>query len=154
MTRPAAVAAYDVLDALVDALDLAEDRIERMLQRAVDGVPLRRPELVEVGVDALARLRRRLPVAALKVARDLFAREHRPGDFVEHQRHPASCIAPISQQSVPASPAARAAPGHLRLSPSRSPGRSPSVNSVVVARAAEVARADLAGAEHRVDGAS
>ena len=37
------------------ALDLAEDRIERMLQRAVELVPLRRPQLVEVRVDLLAR---------------------------------------------------------------------------------------------------
>ena len=47
----------DVMQVFVLALDLAEDRIERMLQRAVERVPLRRPQLVEIAVDALARLR-------------------------------------------------------------------------------------------------
>ena len=54
----------DVVQVLVLALDLSEDRIERMLQRAVDRMPLRRPQLVEVAVDAFASL-----VAALAVAR-------------------------------------------------------------------------------------
>jgi hypothetical protein len=41
-------------DALVEALDLAQDGIERMLQGAVDRIPLRGAQLVEVGVDPLA----------------------------------------------------------------------------------------------------
>ena len=46
----------DVVQVLVLALDLAEDRIERMLQRAVEPVPLRGAQLLEIGVDPLARL--------------------------------------------------------------------------------------------------
>ena len=86
MTRPARVACCGDLDVLVDPLDLAQDRIERMLQRAVDRIPLRRPQLVEVGVDALARLELGLPMAATQVPRDILPREHRLGDVVEHQR--------------------------------------------------------------------
>ena len=59
----------DDLDVLADAFDLAENRIERMLQRAVDRIPLRRPQLVEIAVDPLAR--RAPAVAALQIARDL-----------------------------------------------------------------------------------
>src|SRR5262249_18205819 len=55
------------------ALDLAEDGIKRMLERAVQAVALRRSELVEILVDPLAR-----------VLQDVFAREHRPGDVVQH----------------------------------------------------------------------
>ena len=73
------------LDVLLDALDLAQDRIERVLQRAVDGIALRGPQLVEVGVDPLARLQLALPVPAAQVARDVLAREDRLGDVVwEH----------------------------------------------------------------------
>ena len=72
-------------DVLVDALDLAQDRIERMLERAVDRVALRRAQLVEVGVDPLARLQFALAVPAAQVARDVFPREHRLCDVVgEH----------------------------------------------------------------------
>ena len=72
-------------DVFVDALDLAQDRIERVLQRAVDRIALRGPQLVEVGVDALARLELALPVTAAQVARDVLAREHRLGNVVgEH----------------------------------------------------------------------
>ena len=72
-------------DVLVDALDLAQDRIERMLQRAIDRIALRRPQLVEVGVDALARLELGLPVTAAQVPRDVLTREDCLGDVVEHQ---------------------------------------------------------------------
>ena len=47
--------ADDVLQVLVLAFDLPEDRIQRMLQRAVELVALRRPQLVEVGVDSARR---------------------------------------------------------------------------------------------------
>ena len=57
MTRPARVAASTISMFSCDALDLAEDRIERMLQRAVDRIPLRRPQLVEIPMDPFARAR-------------------------------------------------------------------------------------------------
>ena len=43
-------------DVLVDAFDLPQDRIEGVLEGAVDGIPLRRPQLVEVRMDPLTRL--------------------------------------------------------------------------------------------------
>ena len=67
------------------ALDLAQDRIERMLQRAVDRIALRRPQLVEVAVDALARLQLRSARAPSQIPRDVVAREDRLGDVVEHR---------------------------------------------------------------------
>ena len=54
MMRCARTAADDVVQVLVLPLDLAEDGIQRMLQRPVELVPLRRAQLVEVGVDLLA----------------------------------------------------------------------------------------------------
>ena len=82
----------DVVQVLVLALDLAEDRVERMLQRAVELVPLRRAQLVEVAVDPLARLRAAVAVAAAEVPDDLLARENRLGDVVQHGE-PARTIA-------------------------------------------------------------
>ena len=55
-----------------------------MLQRAVELVPLRRPQLVEVGVDPLARLRAAFAVAAAQILDDFLTRENRLGDLVEH----------------------------------------------------------------------
>ena len=55
-----------------------------MLQGAVDGVALRRPQLVEVGVDPLASFQLRLPVPSPQVAPYVFPRQHRLGDVVEH----------------------------------------------------------------------
>ena len=82
MTRPARGGLLRDLDVLVDPLDLAQDRIERVLQRAVDGVALRGAQLVEVAVDPLARLQLALPVPAAQVARDVLSREDRLGDVV------------------------------------------------------------------------
>ena len=72
------------LDVLFDPFDLAEDRIERVFQRAIDRIPLRRPQLVEVGVDPLPRLELGLPVAAAQVPGDFFPCEYRLRDVVEH----------------------------------------------------------------------
>jgi hypothetical protein len=82
---PRAGGAFRDVDVLVDPFDLAQDRIQRMLQRPVDRVALRGAQFVEIGVDALARLEFGLPVAATQVPRDLFARQHRLGDVVEHR---------------------------------------------------------------------
>ena len=61
----------DDVDVLAEPFDLAEDWIERMLERAVDRVPLCRPELFEVGVNALAR---GAPAVPIQVARDVVPR--------------------------------------------------------------------------------
>jgi hypothetical protein len=53
-----------------------------MLERAVDRVPLRRAQLVEIAGDALAGLELRLAVRAPEVLGDVFPREHRLGDVV------------------------------------------------------------------------
>ncbi len=63
----------DVMQVLVLALDLAEDRIQRMLQRPVELMPLRRAELVEEGVHLLAR-----------ELENLLARENGLRNVVEH----------------------------------------------------------------------
>jgi hypothetical protein len=70
--------------AFVDALDLAENRIERMLERAVDRIPLRGAKLVEIRVDPLACLELGLPVAAAQVSRYILARQHGLRDVIEH----------------------------------------------------------------------
>ena len=70
---------FDWLEVLADAFDLAQDRIERVLQRAIDGVSLRRLELVEVGFDPLTCGATAFAVAALQVPRDLFSVRARHG---------------------------------------------------------------------------
>ena len=51
----ARVASARVLDVLGDAADLSENRVERMLQRAVEAVPLCRAELVEIRLRSRSR---------------------------------------------------------------------------------------------------
>jgi hypothetical protein len=72
-------------DVLVDSLDLPQDGIEGVLQRAINRIALRRPQLVEVGVDPLSRLELGLAVTAPQVSRDVFTREDCLSDLVEHQ---------------------------------------------------------------------
>ncbi len=74
----------DVMQVLVLAFDLAEDRIERMLQRAIETVPLGRAQLVEIAEDPLARLLAALAVAAAEVLDDLLAGEDGLGDVIQH----------------------------------------------------------------------
>ena len=66
------------------AVDLSENGIERVLECAVDRVPLRRPQLVEVAADTVPHLRPGLAVAAVNVSDDVLAREHRLREVVEH----------------------------------------------------------------------
>jgi hypothetical protein len=73
-------------DVFVDALDLAENRIEGMLQRAINRVALRGAELVKVGVDPLTRLHLALSVPAAQVARDVLPGENRLGNVVGEHR--------------------------------------------------------------------
>ncbi len=56
-------------------LDFSENRVQRMLQRPVERISLRRPQLVEIAVNALAGAIAVLPVVAAKVAKHLFALE-------------------------------------------------------------------------------
>ena len=65
-------------------LDLAQDGVERVLQRPVEFVPLRRPELVEVGVDAFARPLLVFAVSAAQILDDFLTSENRLGELVEH----------------------------------------------------------------------
>jgi hypothetical protein len=60
MTRPARVACCGIATFLA-ALDFAQDRVERGASARDRWVALRRPQLVEVGVDPLARLQLALP---------------------------------------------------------------------------------------------
>ena len=75
----------DVVQVFVLALDLAEDRIQGMLQRPVEAVPLGGLQLVEVPEDPLARI---LPAAlsrgAPQVLDDFFTRQDRLGDVIQH----------------------------------------------------------------------
>ena len=72
------------MQVLVLALDLAEDRVQRMLERPVELVPLRRPELVEVAVDLLAGLRAAFTVVAAQVLENFLAREDSLRNVVQH----------------------------------------------------------------------
>ncbi len=74
------------LDVLVNPFDLAQDRIERMFERAIDRIPLRRPQLVEVGVNAFAGFELRLAVPAAQVPRYILPRQYGLADVVEHAR--------------------------------------------------------------------
>ena len=71
-----AVAAHrrrHVVQVLVLALDLAQDGIQRMLQRAIELVALRRAQLLEIGADLLAR-----------ILQHILARKYGLRDLVEH----------------------------------------------------------------------
>ena len=114
----------DVVQVLGLALDLAEDRIERMLQRAVDRVPLRRPQFFEIGVDALARLLAALAVVAAEVLDDLFALEDGLGDVVQHGvRSDYSTAATLKAQRLKAQ-RAQDSDSDFRLEACRAPARS------------------------------
>ena len=80
-----AVAASASVDVLVVALDLAQDRIERMLQRPIELVALRGPQLVEVALDPLPGFVAAQAVTAVEVARDLVAGEDGLRDLVGHR---------------------------------------------------------------------
>ena len=74
----------DVVQVFVLALDLAENRIERMLERPVELVPLGRAQLVEVSVNPFAGLRTAFTVAAAEVFEDLLVRHDGLGNIVLH----------------------------------------------------------------------
>ena len=61
---------------LADALDLSQDRVERIFERAIQLVTLRRLQLDEVGEHFRARRVARQAVAALEKTRDVFPGEN------------------------------------------------------------------------------
>ena len=66
-----------------NALDLAEDWIQRMLERSIDARALRRAHFLEVAVNTFARLGTALAVAA-EILDNFLTRENGFGDVVEH----------------------------------------------------------------------
>jgi hypothetical protein len=74
------------LDVLADALDLAQDRVQRMFERTVDGVALRRAQLFQIRLDPRPCGAAALAVAPQQVACDLFPRQYGLGDLVDHRQ--------------------------------------------------------------------
>ncbi len=80
------------VDVFLDPFDLAEYRVERVLERAVNRVTLGRAQLVEIRMNAFAGLEFRLPMAATQVPCDIVARQHGLSDVVEHHARTISDI--------------------------------------------------------------
>ena len=97
---------HDVVQVLVPAFDFPQDRVERMLKRAVERITLGGAQLVEVGADALASAR-----AALAVSDDFLARQHGFGDVIAH-----GVLRNIARPSVPVRQDARASSALLTAS--------------------------------------
>ena len=66
----------EAIDVLRMPVDLAKNRVERVLQRAVDGMALTGAQLVEVAVDALLGLLAGGAVASVEIGHHLLAREN------------------------------------------------------------------------------
>src|SRR5258708_39128774 len=75
---------HHMMQLLVLALDFAQNWIQRMLQRPVNRIALRRPQLVQIRVNPLASPVAPLAVPAPEVLDDLGPREDRLGDVIEH----------------------------------------------------------------------
>src|SRR5262245_53313066 len=71
-----------VLDVLRNATNLSQDGIERMLEGAIEPVPLLRAQLVEILLDALPRIRFGRSRQAAHVLRDVLTLEHGAGNVV------------------------------------------------------------------------
>ena len=71
-----------VLDVLGDATNLSQDGVERVLKRAIEAVSLRRAELVEIRLHALASIIVGLSAVRAEVLRHIIARQHCPRDVV------------------------------------------------------------------------
>ena len=74
-----------VVQILVLALDFPEDGVERMLERSIQLVPLRRPQFVEIGDDTFPHLVAALAIAPPQVLDDLRPCQHGEGDVIEHE---------------------------------------------------------------------
>ena len=75
-----------VLDALGDAADLAENRVQRMLQGAIEPVALFGAELVEIAGDLLPRVFFGAVRHAAEELRHIVPREHRAREIVRFHR--------------------------------------------------------------------
>ena len=73
----------DVMQVFVLAFDLAENRIERMLQRAIEPVSLRGAQLFEIRENPLASLFAAFAISP-EVLDDLFASQDGLSDFIQH----------------------------------------------------------------------
>ena len=82
MTRPARVAFSTISMCSAMSIDLAEDRVERVLQRFVDRIPLSCPQLVEVRVNPVERFGSGVTVAALQIPHHFVAREYGARDVI------------------------------------------------------------------------
>src|SRR5262245_3369518 len=113
---------FSAIDVLNDALDLSQNRIQRVLQRAVEAVALRRTQLRKVRLDLLAGVRFRAAVFSAQVLRDFIAREHGSSDLVGS--HVACMIAAyvrsLSARATASSSARSSAPNAEALSLSMS----------------------------------
>ena len=72
----------DMLQVLVLPLDLAQDRVERVLKRPVDRISLLGLQLIEIPVDPIAGVVAFAPVP--EVLDDVFARQHSLSDIIQH----------------------------------------------------------------------
>ena len=76
----------DDLEMLDAPIDLPQNRVQRVLERAVKRIPLRRLELFEVGEDPLAAVR--TAVGAPEISRHVLAREDGLSEIVRnHEVH-------------------------------------------------------------------
>ena len=96
---PAARRLLGVRHAFGDAADFAKNRIERVLQRAVEPIALRGAELDEVLFDALTRLAGRRALNAAQVSRDIVSSEYSARDLVGP--HEFATIPPVPRPDGP-----------------------------------------------------
>jgi hypothetical protein len=73
-----------VVQIFVETLYFPENRVERVLEGAVDRIPLCGAELLDVGADALAGLLAAGTVALPKVSDDFVAGQHGLADLIVH----------------------------------------------------------------------
>ncbi len=74
------------LDVFADAFDVAQQQVDRMLERPVHRVALRRPQLFEVAFDPLARFATAFAVRVRQILRDFVPGQHGARDFVKHRQ--------------------------------------------------------------------
>ncbi len=75
---------HRVVQVLVHPLDLPENRIERVLERAVDVGPLGGAQFLEIRVDAFPGLVAAFADPAAEVFDDFLARQDGLGDVIHH----------------------------------------------------------------------
>ena len=91
---------FDDVEMLDVPIDLPQNRIERMLERAVERIALRRLQLLEVGEDPLAAVG--AAVRALQISHDVLAREDGLSEIVRN--HESACTIACANSVVDAFP--------------------------------------------------